>query len=670
MTGLLEWLGGTLRGTLTGWQWLLLLAIPPLVVLLYFLKLRRQPLEVPSTYLWHRTIEDLHVNSFWQKLRQNLLLFLQLLLLLLAILACLRPSWQGSQLTKGRHIFLVDTSASMSATDVSPTRLEAAKQRLIEMIDQQVKPGNVAMVISFSDRAIVEQPFTDNRRLLKRRIAAIEPTQRPSDLDEAVRVAAGLANPGRSGTDTTDVAAAEALPADLVIFSDGRYRRIPQFTLGTLEPMYLPIGTPDAANVGIIAFSSGNSPDRPEKLQLFAQLQNFGPEDADLTANLVLYNPARRLVDAARVKIPAGGTSGVEFTIDAVDDSELRLELDHADALALDNVAFAAVNRRRRGRVLVVTPKNDALETVLQTTFSKKLADIQIQQPEYLQTDEYKKLAADGALDLVIYDQCRPEALPQSNTYFIAALPPDPRWSADPAQQLPQIIDADRVHPVMRYVELGDLKWIVEATPLKIPTGGTNLIDSHVGPLLAIAPREGFEDLIQGFALVATDAKGERFANSDWPIRVSFPVFIGNVLSYLGGSPIEANQAFTQPGQSVTLRTTAPVNEISITAPSGQTQRVTRGASNTFVYGQTERVGTYTVREAGRDEVAQRFTVNLFDPIESNIVPDTALKTEFEDIQQSGVVEAKRREGWKYLLIAALIVLLGEWYIYNRRVYI
>ena len=80
-----------LSSALTPLQWILLAAIPPAIVLLYFLKLKRMPLEVPSTYLWSRTIEDLHVNSIWQRLRQSLLLLLQLLLIALIMLALIRP---------------------------------------------------------------------------------------------------------------------------------------------------------------------------------------------------------------------------------------------------------------------------------------------------------------------------------------------------------------------------------------------------------------------------------------------------------------------------------------------------------------------------------------------------------------------------------------------------
>jgi hypothetical protein len=87
MSRFFSWWGSHFTPMLAWWQWLLLAAIPPAIVLLYFLKLRRQPLEVPSTYLWRKSIEDLHVNSIWQRLRQNLLLFLQLLILALAIFA-------------------------------------------------------------------------------------------------------------------------------------------------------------------------------------------------------------------------------------------------------------------------------------------------------------------------------------------------------------------------------------------------------------------------------------------------------------------------------------------------------------------------------------------------------------------------------------------------------
>src|SRR4029450_13008120 len=52
---------GDIINMLPWWQWGLLGLVPPAIIALYFLKLRRLPLEVPSTYLWSRTIEDLHV---------------------------------------------------------------------------------------------------------------------------------------------------------------------------------------------------------------------------------------------------------------------------------------------------------------------------------------------------------------------------------------------------------------------------------------------------------------------------------------------------------------------------------------------------------------------------------------------------------------------------------
>ena len=392
-----------------------------------------------------------------------------------------------------------------------------------------------------------------------------------------MRVAAGLANPGRSGTEDTDVAAAEAMPATIVIFSDGGLTNQPNFSMGNLTPVYRPIGNTDAENVGIVAFSSGQSDEKPEELQIFARLQNFGSQDRTVTTNLTL-DGSSTLLDAAQVKVPAGGIGGVEFVIDAIEAGELKLTIDEKDELLIDNEAYAAVNPRRRARVLFVSPRNDALETVLATTFAQKLAVVDTLSSDALDTDAYKKMADGGAYDLIIYDQCRPEEMPQCNTYFIGILPPDPRWTSEETDEVPQIIDVDQSHPLMRFVEMGNVKYIVEGSPLKLPPGGTMLIDSHLGAIMGIAPREGFEDLVQGFEIVGQNEKGESYANTDWPIRTSFPIFIGNVLTYLGGSKVEAAQVSGRPGQPIALRTRTPVDEVRIIAPDKDKTTVHAGA--------------------------------------------------------------------------------------------
>ena len=86
--------------TLFPWQWWLLGIIPFAILLLYFLKLRREAAEVPSTFLWSQTIEDLHVNSLMQRLRRNLLLLLQLAAVLLAALARCAPGTTASKRRK------------------------------------------------------------------------------------------------------------------------------------------------------------------------------------------------------------------------------------------------------------------------------------------------------------------------------------------------------------------------------------------------------------------------------------------------------------------------------------------------------------------------------------------------------------------------------------------
>jgi hypothetical protein len=681
-------------GLSSGWGWALwgtaFAGLLGSIILLYFLKLKRQPVEVPSTYLWHRTIEDLHVNSIWQRLRQSLLLFLQLLLIALAMAALMRPGWRGQKIIDGRLIFLVDASASMAATDVRPSRLAEAKRRVAELIDE-LQSGQVAMIISFSDVARVEQSFTDSRRDLREALDAIQQTDRLSDLDEALRAASGLANPGRVAFEGKDVQVAEAQPATLYIFSDGGVGPVPGFQLGNLQPVYVPIGTglPETdeypKNVAIAAFSTERNPEKLDQTQAFAQLRNFGREDAKVE---VAFHLDDNPIDFAQVNVPAGGTAGVEFERGELESARLKLVMDYKDDLAIDNTAYAAVNNPRRAKILVVTPRNDALDLVLNTAESRKIADVTFQTPDVLPPPDqgasltetqklYQTAALAGAYDLIIYDQCAPAVMPQASTLFIGKSPPAEGWSAGPKQAKPLVIDVDRTHPLMQLVVLDNVD-IVEGFRVTGPSGSTTLIDAAIGPetqsapLFVIGPRQGFEDAVMGFELFGFDAKGEYYVNSNWMTRLSFPLFMKNVIEYLGGSRGALETQSFRPGEIVTLRTETPIAKAYVRRPDGRIVEVLREGQNAFSFSDADRVGFYELLLKPKDQVpVQRFAVNLFDTRESNLQAEPQLPPiGHEEVKGTVAWQPARREVWKWVLLIALGVLLFEWYVYNKRVYL
>lgn len=679
------------------WGWGLLALIPPAILALYFLKLKRQPLAVPSTYLWSRTIEDLHVNSLWQRLRQSLLLLLQLLLIVLLAITLLRPGWKGTELIGHRFIFLIDKSASMGASDVGPTRLDEAKKQVKGLIEQ-MKTGDQAMIISFSNRATPDQSYTGDRKLLRTKVDMISQTNHTTDLNEALRAASGLANPGQTGDPSKgDVGFAEAMPATLYIFTDGKLASVKNFQIGNLDPIFQKIGSETCGNVAIVAFSTGHHPDKPEKVEAFARIENFGFKPATMEASLFINGT---LADAQKVSLPARqfkvgknaegneeilpqvpAVAGLKFelarTAELEKDGILRLEIkplgtDVEDYLPADNKAYAVVSAPRPAKVLLATPGNDALMLALSTSESQKIATLSIVEPAKLADKDIQKQLQEGAYDMVIYDQCAPAAekeMPACNTLFIGRIPPVAGWSAKPKEVNPIFTDADQVHPLTQLVRMNNVL-IVEGTPLKGPPGTSVLLDFAEGPLYAIAPRGGFEDAVLGFEIYSTGKDGETAANTDWMRQRSFPVFMMNAVRYLGGVKSGSNAPTTRPGMPVTLRAEIPVKTLLVQAPRGDGFEIPRETQNTYVFGKTDDIGVYDVREGTGAKVSQKFVVNLFDEQECDIFPAYRLDIQHDVVEATVSKQSARQEIWKWLLLGAVGLLIFEWYIYNKRVYL
>src|SRR5436190_7825566 len=120
--------------------------IIPVILLLYFMRPKRQDRIIGSTMLWQQALQDLQASHPWQRLRITPLLILQLLAALVIVLVLTRPAIFSSSPISGNTIIILQASASMQATDVAPTRFEAAKSQISDLIDSLGPNDHVSLI--------------------------------------------------------------------------------------------------------------------------------------------------------------------------------------------------------------------------------------------------------------------------------------------------------------------------------------------------------------------------------------------------------------------------------------------------------------------------------------------------------------------------------------------
>jgi hypothetical protein len=159
-------------------------------------------------------------------------------------------------------------------------------------------------------------------------------------------------------------------------------------------------------------------------------------------------------------------------------------------------------------------------------------------------------------------------------------------------------------------------------------------------------------------------------SGSNWPVRLSFPVFVLNLLEYFGSGRDALNIRNVRPGQSVTFRLDTAATSLALISPGGSAVTLSRDQEQAFRFAGTDRVGVYELR-TGSQPVAH-FAVNLLDGDESNIRPRGDQEIQIGHVKVAGErsYEVGRRDLWKLLALGALAISLFEWYIYNRRVYV
>ena len=715
------------------------IAVPTLLIL-YFLKLKRQDLDISSTFLWKKAIQDLQANAPFQRLRRNLLLFLQLLILAAAVFSLAQPQLNAQKLSGERHIIMLDRSASMSTIDTADgrggfiSRLEAAKRAAAQVVDSLKEPGlidkdhgDLAMVIAFDSTATVAEQFTGDKQRLKDAINAVTQGEGTTGIEDAVRLARAQA-PRLIVEGRVIEGAADRYPLTMHLFTDGKISDADRAKPGPADTVvFHRAGEVTTPNIGIVALRAERAFNDPNQLSVYVGLQSTDKDSRTLDVELLIDGVT---VSTKSVNVPPAivhkegntaakadadgkttvalvdrmvpGSTGVVFNIERPAGNVVQVKLRReggsldVDAFDLDNRGWAVIPPAKRLAVGYVSRGNLFISNALEVlpAFSKV---------DKFTPEEFQSRLNSGKLagyDVFVLDGALPEVggkkstLPPGRFLVLGAVPnpiaaPPPPPVATPGQPAPpvpvlgpvivdsgakgpsEMIEWVTDHPALRYISLDSVAF-GETRAVSVPPGSTAtvLASTNVGPAI--------------LEIVTADTRAivvpSDLSASNWAFDPSFLVFMGSAIEYVGAGSGTAAQRMIRPDRSPTDRLPVGVTEATIEQPGGR--KVTLGVSTdgTANLGTFEHTGVYKLTWSGQPgpgdtledgKPARYYACNLTDSRESDVAAAQDINLATQGVKAEDLTGTKNvRKLWPWLLLAALGVMLFEWYIYNRKVYL
>ncbi|MEZ6184276.1 MAG: BatA and WFA domain-containing protein [Planctomycetota bacterium] len=626
------------------------------LVILYFLKLKRREVVVSSTFLWQQAIQDLRVNSPFQRLRKNLLLFLQLLALLLMLLALARPVGELGDARQADTILLLDVSASMQAKDGGPdgvTRFERMRQEALRLIDHLGYEDRAAL-IAFADESWSLTPLTNSTSALRAALEQLEPTDRPSALEPAIQRLRSLLP-------------SDGPPPQVYVFSDGRLGSLAGVELRKEIPLrYVRLGERQD-NVGIVGVDvrlGGVG----EGSRMFVSVLNSGPEPVSCGLDLYLQLPdgSEELLDSRELELDADQIAPVLFESD-LGEGRVRLVLDHQDAFPADDVAYALLRPQEALRVLLVSEGNLFLQRAFEAdplVLKDARGLLPRIDPAAFDPDDPRLLE----YDMIVLDRFSPERLGPGNYLCFGKAPPFPELEDKGLVNDARVLDWDETHDVARFVNFATLL-LPTARRFTPRPKDTVIVRSDKGPLVFVAQDEDRQAVVCSFDLLSLPVEGA------WTFDPSFPIFLANATRWLGGAGQTRRSLLLPTGGVAELRFPPGTARAQVTTPAGETRtlEVVPGDDAVRVSG-LGRAGFYSVElldGAGELLRATEFAANLSDQEESEVAPAESLElAERDPVAAEASAEAPRRDLWKWATLAALALIMLEWWVYNRRVYL
>lgn len=628
--------------------YLLSLALIPLIVLYHVFRPKSTKVAVSSVVLWQKALTVAGRHSAWDRLIRNLLLILQVLMVIVCALILSGFFVDRLALRPQRYMVVIDTSASMAATDVQPDRFTAAKTAAASYLRSLPENSEVALFeMNSSTTGLLG--FTGDLASVERAISELRVKNTTTNADSLISLMTAVAEDRSQGV-------------TVALFTDGNFRLDQKgIELGALEGILVDVFSVggDAHNVAITGLEI-RRPAYGEGLgEVFAVVENFGLKREVFP--IAMYQ-GDRIVKSDYVDLAPSERRVITHQLQSASLLPVRLEIYPDDHLSLDNSAQTLARATGGRDVLLVTRDNKNLYLALSAVPGLRVS---VRLPGEAYT------ASPYGYDLVVYDGVPPGSTLAADTVVINSPLGMSQVRVLEEYEYARMLYIDRSHPVMRYVD--ERAMIAESGQILDPAPDAAVIAYGTSGPLAVVGKDGR----YLYAYFGFPFSSRAFVGSS-----SFPILISNLVSYMLEGSDDVRQL--SPGEPIFVpvesRPASSTEGISfeVILPSGDTRQY-EVSGDFFLYLDTYDPGIYQVKTSGRQ---YGYAVNLFDRDEldismregADVLNATYLGQAFgrSEVTSSSSIavelEVLKRIDYRPVLISLVLLLsVLEWALYHRR---
>ncbi|MBO7402832.1 MAG: BatA and WFA domain-containing protein [Lachnospiraceae bacterium] len=606
-------------GFLNYWP-LALLALIPVIIILYLLKQKTEPHKFPSLFLWRETYRNMHSDTPWEKLKKSLLMVMQILTVIALIIALMSPYIRAKNATSDHVILVMDTSASMKTRyEGDETRLDIAIRDAVSFIERMPSDASISIIESNKDATLLLSDSSD-KSLAIRKIKALEATNFTGSCEAGASMVHSMTVQWES--------------CQVICYTDTALSGSFSGTTCTVFDVYNYCENKYVEYVGHGRNADGS-------LTILAKITNDSGEP--LTGEANLYGDGKIIAVSAPLNIPAKSSDVVYFENISFSGSSVCVELNNAhDALPEDDRAYDIITDIKACEALLLTNRNLYLE--------KAIALIDgINVTKSADAASFEVLTAGKKYDLYIFDGMVPDEIPPyGNLIFIDAY--DGNICAKD-KEVGGIVVRTEESKLTAYLD--NYKFGVSgASAVKLPLWADPFLVSRDENETYCIGAYGSEN---GRAVCML---GFDFHNSDLPLKLEFPILMYNIMSYCAGTGM-LQTTVVNAGNSIHIN--SGQENVTITYPSGRSDALSSLSAN---FSDTGELGVYSLARVRENKPEKEYFAVNFPKSES-----TAIRSQSETGHNVISVDATATGTMSLRTIIILIILgllVAEWIVFLR----